>query len=139
MYTLNDDQIASVKGFINKIPDSLIKSRCEKWLAEVEPTQRATSEQMEQFVSFSTHLPKELQNFPQSFAQSAKNLPETEKREAKEGTTETASLVETTNESISEVPDAKAPKNKEATLHKLGTKKDGKQQIAKPATKGKGK
>ena len=122
MYTLTDEQIASVKTFIGKIPDSLIKSRCEKWLAEVEPTKRATSEQMEQFVAFATHLPVELQNFPQSFAHAVKNAPETIKREAEQKTVQGANLTALATASIASVPNVSAPDNKEETLHKLGTK-----------------
>ena len=126
MYILNESQIESVQSFINKISDSLIKSRCEKWLAEVSPTGRCTSEQMEQFVSFATHLPNELQPFPQSFAQAIKNIPQTEKREAKGEGGESANLMAGVDDSISHVEDVFAPGNEEETLHKLGTKKGGK-------------
>jgi len=126
MYILNESQIESVQSFINKIPDSLIKSRCEKWLAEVSPTGRCTSEQMEQFVSFATHLPNELQPFPQSFAQAIKNIPQTEKREARGEGGESANLMDGVDESISHVSDVSAPDNEEEPLHKLGTEKSGK-------------
>jgi|GEM_PF-3134976 len=122
MYTLNENQIASLLVFEGKIPDSMIKSKVEKWIAEITPTQRVTGEQMEQLVAFSTHLPKELQNFPQSFALAAKNLPETERREAKEENVVSADLVTLVDESIENVADADAPDNEEETLHKLGTK-----------------
>lgn len=130
MYTLNDDQIASIETFIGKIPDSLIKSRVEKWLAEIEPTRRVTGEQMEQFVSFATHLPKELQNFPQSFASSAKNANETTRREDKGEVAEKAELISLVDESIADVEDVDAPDNEEETVHTLGklhkTKSKGK-------------
>lgn len=123
MPNLNSDQLAQVQNFINKLPDSLIKSQYEKWLAEVSPTQRATGEQMEYFVSRATHLPVEVQSFPQSWAAAVKNTPETEKREAVEGTKEKANLTSLVGDVISGVPDTNAPDNKEETLHKLGTEK----------------
>jgi hypothetical protein len=126
MYTLSDDQIASVEGLIGKLEDSLIKSRVEKWLAEVTPTKRVTSEQMEQFVSFATHLPKEVQNFPQSFAHTVKNAPETAKREASQDIQETAELNSLVDESIADVADASGAENSEETLHKLGRPKGAK-------------
>lgn len=121
MYTSNDELIESVENFIGKLPDSMIKSHVEKWLAEVRPTGRITSEQLEKFVSFSTHLPKELQNYPQTFASWVKNGATTEIREAKEGTVETANLGDIANDSIEDVDDVDAPDNEEETLHTLGT------------------
>lgn len=120
MYTLSDDQLSSVETFIGKLESSLIKSRVEKWLAEVEPTRRITGEQLEQFNTFATHLPKEVQYFPSAFVQTVKNTPETEKREAKEGTEEVADLTGTLDASIEDVADASGEENQEETLHKLG-------------------
>lgn len=126
MYNLNEDQISAFEGFISKIPDSLIKSRCEKWLAEVVPTERVTAEQSEQLVAFATHLPKELQAFPQTFAQWLKNGENTDRRELKEDTAEPVDFAHEVNESIANVPDVDAPDNQEETLHKLNIKPDSK-------------
>lgn len=127
MYTLTDEQIASVEGLIGKLESSLVKARIEKWLAEVTPTKSATTDQMEQFVSFATHLPKDLQAFPQSFAHTVKNAPETAKREAKENVLEKAELTSLVDESISDVADAGGgEENAEETLHSLGRPKKAK-------------
>jgi hypothetical protein len=122
MYTLNEDQIKSVKTFIGKMPDSMVKSHYEKWLGEVEPTKRVTSEQLEKFVSFSNSLLPELQNYPQSFAYWLKNGVNTEKMESSDKNMKKANIGSDVDKSISKVEDVKAPENKETTLHKLGTK-----------------
>lgn len=120
-YTTNAEIIASVEAFAAKIPDSLIKSRVEKWIAEVRPTERITYEQLEQFVAFSTHLPVELQNYPQSFAAWIKNGAETKVREDAGEVKATAELGKLVNANVAHVPNVNAPKNAEETLHKLGT------------------
>jgi len=123
MYTLTPNAIASLLVFINKIPDSIVKSKYEKWFAEVEPTERITSEQMEYFVGLSTHLPVELQNFPQGFCMAAKNSSEhTNSTDNKAGhTVENADLIELVDETIDALPDSDAPDNEEETLHKLAS------------------
>ncbi len=135
MYTSNEELIDSLKTFVGKLQDSMIKSHIEKWIAEVEPTGRITSEQLEKFVSFSTHLPKELQNYPQSFAAWVKNGINTEKREAKEDIQETADLGSLVDESIADVPDVDAPDNEEETLHTLGKEKKTKKKVSKVKAK----
>ena len=136
MYQINDDQIASLEAFIGKLDDSIIKSKIEKWFAEVEPTRRATSEQMERFVEFAVHLPVGLQDFPNSFCHTVKNTPETERREAAGEVTEPANLTETLDESISEIPDVDAPDDEEQTEHTLGkTSKTQSKGSAKSAKK----
>lgn len=137
MYTSNEQQIESLKGFAAKLEDSMIKSHIQKWIAEVEPTGRITSEQLEKFLGFATHLPLELQNYPQSFIAWAKNGEVTEARELAEGTVETADLGATIDESISDVPDVDAPENEEETLHTLGKGKGVSKKISK--VKGKNK
>lgn len=127
MYTLTDEQVSSVETLIGKLGDSLIKSRIEKWLQEVEPTRRVTSEQMEQFVSFATHLPQNVQNFPQAFAHAVKNTTHTEIAEEAQGIEETADLIDTANESIEDVPDVDSPEDVEEPLHKLGRTKKAKE------------
>ncbi len=135
MYTLNDEQIASLEAFIGKLDDSLIKSKIEKWFAEVEPTRRCDSDKMERFVEMSVHLPVGLQYYPISFANTVKNTPETERREASGEVTETANLIDTVNESIEDVPDVDAPDDEEETEQKLGktskTQSKGKAKSAK--------
>ncbi len=126
MYALNQEQIDSIESFIGKLEDSLIKSRVEKWLAEVEPTERVTSEQLEQFVAFGTHLPKELQAYPQELAHWLKNGENTDRMESKQDTQEPVYFAHEVNESIANVPDVDAPDNEEETLHKLNTKKGSK-------------
>jgi hypothetical protein len=138
MYTLNSDIISSLETFAGKIPDSLIKSRVEKLIEEVKPTERITYEQLETFVSFATHLPKELQNFPQSFASMVRNIANTEVREAKEDIQEPANLLDEVDDSISHVDDVNAPDNKEEPLHKLG-KVEKKTRARKPIKASKGK
>ncbi len=140
MYALNQEQIDSIESFIGKLEDSLIKSRVEKWLAEVEPTERVTSEQLEQFVAFATHLPKELQAYPQELAHWLKNGENTDRMEHKMDVAEPVDFAHEVNESIANVPDVDAPENKEETLHKLNTKhgsKGGKKisKTAKETTK----
>ncbi len=136
MYNLKDEHVASLETFIGKLDDSLIKSKIEKWFAEVEPTRRVTSEQMERFVEFSVHLPVGLQDFPNSFAHTVKNTPETERREAAGEVTEAANLTETLDESISDVPDVDAPDDEEETEHTLGkTSKTKSKGAAKSAKK----
>ena len=132
MHILSDEQVSSVEGLIAKLDSSLIKARIEKWLAEVEPTRRITSEQLEQFRAFALHLPKEVQYFPSSFVQAVKNAPTTLKREESEGIEETADLDYLVDESIAHVPDSSdTEENVEEPLHKLGTTtKSGKKKIA---------
>lgn len=123
MYTLNDDQVSSVETLIGKLNDSLIKSRVEKWLAEVEPTRRVTSEQMEQFTGFATHLPVAVQNFPVAFALSVKNGDETLRREDAGEVAEKAELNALVDDSIAHVADVDAPEDIEETEHTLGKEK----------------
>lgn len=137
MYTLSDDQIASVETLIGKLESSLIKARIEKWLAEITPTKFATADQMEQFVSFGVHLPKELQDFPQSFAMAVKNAPEAYKREAAQDITETAELNALVDESIASVPDVSGEENSEDTLRQLGRPKGAKGIVKAEKTKSK--
>lgn len=142
MYTLNADLMASVEGFINKIPDSMVKSHYEKWLSEVTPTERVTAEQAEKFGSYANSLPKELQNFPQTWLQWLKNGETADKREAKEDISEPVDFAHEVNESIAHVPDTTAPDNKEQTLHSLGKKQESKgvkKSISVPASKSKKK
>lgn len=106
MYNLTDAQLKSAETFIGKLEDSMVKSYIEKLFAEVKPTMRMTSEQMEKLVSFSTHLPVEVQSFPQSFSNAVKS-----------GIDSLSDL----DGSIADVKNKKAPKNKEEVLHKLGT------------------
>ena len=126
MYNLSQEKIKSVEAFIGKIPDSMVKSHYEKWLAEVKPTERITSEQLEKFVSLAHSLPNELQNFPQSFAHMVKNVEATNETEKSEETKSKADLVGVVNSSISHVPNVSAPKDKEETLHNLGKKEGSK-------------
>jgi len=72
MYTLSEIQLSSVENFIEKLDDSMVKARMESWLGKIDPN-RLLSEQLEEFVGFATHLPSNLQNYPQSFAFSVKN------------------------------------------------------------------
>lgn len=134
MYNLNENQVASLENFEGKIPESLVKSRVEKLLAEITPTNRMTGEQMEQLVALATHLPKDLQNFPIAFAQAVKNTPETERREAKEEVKEPADLLQLVDDSIENVGDVAAPDNKEETTRTLGKKK-GTKGVKKKAVK----
>ena len=123
MYQLKEEQIASVETFISKLEDSMIKSKVEKWFAEITPTGRVTSEQMNEFVALSAHLPKPVQNFPQSFAMAVKNTPETDKKELNFKAKDKTNLTAIVDESIEDVKNVKVPKNKEETLHKLGVEK----------------
>lgn len=86
MYYLTDDQEKEIQDFISKIPDSIVKSQITNLFAEVFPTNRITSEQLEKFMSFQNALPKELQTYPQAMAQWFKNDQSTTKDEAKAGT-----------------------------------------------------
>jgi hypothetical protein len=73
MYQTNQQQIASVEGFVNKIPDSIVKGQYQNWLRDVKKDGRISTEEMEKFVSLSHSLPVGLQNFPQEFSMSVKN------------------------------------------------------------------
>ena len=84
MYILSDDQLASVKSFIDKLDESLIKSRVQRWFDKIKP-ERVLSEEMEEFVGFATHLPKEVQDYPQAFAFAVKNGDETPEEAEDEG------------------------------------------------------
>ena len=76
MYILSDGQLESLKSFIDKLDESLIKSRVQRWFDKLKP-ERVLSEEMEEFVGFATHLPNELQDYPQAFAFAVKNGDET--------------------------------------------------------------
>ena len=131
MYNLSADQLKSLETFIGKIPDSLIKSRCEKWLEEIKPTEKITSELMEQFVGFSTHLPVNLQNFPQSFAMAVKNTPHLQEEQQDSKKREQIDLNLLASESIKEVKTIEPTKKKEEPLHKRDIKPVKKTPLAK--------
>lgn len=126
MYNLNDDQIKSLETFVGKIEESMVKSKIEKFIAEIKPTGRVTDEQMDNFISLSTHLPKETQNFPQAFEQAARTRPNTERLEKDLPHKEKTDLVGNVDDSISDVKNVKGTKNQEERLHKLGTKEGSK-------------
>lgn len=72
MYTLSQEQLASLEGFIDGLDETMIKSRIQRWFDAVDP-QRVESTQLEEFVGFATHLPKEVQDYPQAFAFGVRN------------------------------------------------------------------
>lgn len=127
MYITNEEQIASAESFVGKIPESIVKGDYQRWILEVKKTLRITSEQLDKFVSLSHALPKELQNFPQSFRSLVKNSSSTAKQEAKEGTVQKAQLASVTDKSISKVPDVDKVRE--------GAKLNPEKQVAKPAVK----
>jgi len=136
MYTLSKESLKTLEAFIEKIPDSIIRARIEKWLGEVKPTMRITSEAMEEFVNFSTHLPQELQNFPQSFSMAVKNTPQIEEDdkvnvEVEKDKGEPVDLNKIAADSIKGVKVQEGTENKEEPLHKLVTKETAKKATVK--------
>lgn len=121
-YSLTQEQFDSAETFIGKLEDSMVKSHIEKIFAEVKPTMRITTEQMEKFVSLSNNLPTEVQNFPQSFSMALKNQPHLDNQEREVKDSKKINLMDHVDDSIKGVKNAKAPKNKEEIEHKLGTK-----------------
>lgn len=107
MYTLSEKQLSSVEELVDKLDDSMIKSRMQAWIDKIDP-QRVLSEQLEEFVGFATHLPKEHRDYPQSWAFSVKNGDEVNGEESDE---------ETKDDSI------KQTKKKPAVKKVKGTKK----------------
>lgn len=138
MYSTNTEQIATAEGFIAKIPDSIVKGQYENWLRDVKKDNRISTEELEKFVSLSNALPKNLQNFPQTFAHNVKNYANTARQEAKEGTVEKAKLNDLANQSISTVADVdKKAKQKESKTAqpepvREGAKLHPDKEIAKP-------
>src|SRR5665213_2532884 len=82
MYNLNDEQITEVKSFINKLPDSMVRSKIQQLFEDgIFQHKRMTYEQLEKFLSYQSALPVEVNTYPQSFAQWAKNREVTEQTE----------------------------------------------------------
>lgn len=73
MDTLTEDQLSSAKGFIDSLPDSIVKGNYERWLTEANKNSISPKYDLEKFVALAGALPKEFQSFPQNFAQSVKN------------------------------------------------------------------
>lgn len=83
MYAITEEQKTEMQSFIDKIPDSIVKSQIINLWNEILPTNRMTPEQLEKLMSFQNALPKELQTYPQTIAQWFKNDESTTKAEAK--------------------------------------------------------
>lgn len=78
MYTLSEEQITEIKAFIEKLPDSMVRSKIQALFDNVFPHKRMTYEQLETFLSYQNALPVEVQTYPQSFAAWLKNRERTE-------------------------------------------------------------
>ena len=79
MYTLSEEQITEVKSFIDKLPDSMVRSKIQQLFEDgIFQHKRMTYEQLEKFLSYQSALPAEVNTYPQSFAQWAKNREHTE-------------------------------------------------------------
>jgi hypothetical protein len=100
MYQLSEKQLSSVEDLVEKLDDSMIKARIERWIEKVDPG-RVLSEELEEFVGFATHLPKEFQNYPQEFAFNVKNG------------------VDTENIDIDETEEVGKPKRKKSAVNKV--------------------
>ena len=75
-------------GTCLEIENSIVKSNIEAIFAEVEDKKRISSEQMSKFVSLSSQLPAESQDFPQNFAHSFKHVSDGNEDLAKENVEE---------------------------------------------------
>ena len=109
-YIVNKEQIASVKNFISKIPESIVKSKYEKWMEEIEPLERITTDQMENFVGLALNLPVEVQAFPQAFSMAIKNTPNVAIMVAADSENKDVDLLKGVNESIAKAKAEVAPK-----------------------------
>jgi hypothetical protein len=73
MYNLTEKQFSKLDSFVDSLEESMVKSKAKVIADKVRPTLRITAELLENFVSLSTHLPREFQNFPQEFALSLRS------------------------------------------------------------------
>lgn len=73
MYNLDEKQIATVKTFINDLPDCTAKGSYEMWDERTKQDGRISPHEMGDFVALSHALPKEFQDFPQAFSIAVKN------------------------------------------------------------------
>lgn len=110
MYNIDEELQDEVQSWIDKLPDSIVKSQITDLFDNVFPTQRMTVEQVEKFLSYQNALPKEFQAYPQTFVQILKNPHE-----------DTENVLAESHEHIGakEVSGAKGKEKKES-LHKLG-------------------
>jgi len=74
MYNLTKENIKSLEGFIKSIPESIVKSQVEALFVEPISKERVLTEQAEKFLSLVTHLPQNLQSFPQNWLLEIKTI-----------------------------------------------------------------
>ena len=73
MYQLKKEEFKSLEDFCKGLPESLVRTKVERLIEEIEPTQQLKSEQLASLVSLAGEMPQEFQSFPQNFQMSLKN------------------------------------------------------------------